>query len=142
MRQNTKTIVGAINTNTNGVSTISAEFDTLGFNFAKIICLSSSTGTVSSGTNNKVEEGDTTSSYATFAGYIQGTDWTGSGTTNATSLAKLIFNVDLRGRKRYIKTTFTHATAGVGSVILAELSNPGDGVTDAAGAGSANAIGL
>jgi hypothetical protein len=142
MRQNTKTIVGAINVNTNGVSTLSAEFDTLGFNYAKIICLSSSTGTVSSGTNNKVEEGDTTSSYATFAGVIQGTDWSGSTTSNATSLAKLIFNVDLRGRKRYLKTTFTHATAGVGEVIIAELSNPGDGVTDAAGAGAANAIGL
>ena len=142
MRQNTKTIVGAINTNTSGVSTISAEFDTLGFNFAKIICLSSSTGTVSSGTNNKVEEGDTTSSYATFAGAIQGTDWSGSTTSNATSLAKVIWNVDLRGRKRYLKTTFTHATAGVAEVIIAELSNPGDGVTDAAAAGAANAIGL
>lgn len=142
MRQNTKTIVGAINTNTSGVSTISAEFDTLGFNFAKIICLSSSTGTVSSGTNNKVEEGDTTSSYATFAGVIQGTDWSGSSTSNATSLAKVIFNVDLRGRKRYLKTTFTHGTAGVGSVILAELSNPGDGISDTAAAGAANAVGF
>jgi hypothetical protein len=142
MRQNTKTIVGAINTNTSGVSTLSAEFDTLGFSFAKIICLSSSTGAVAAAGTNKVEEGDTTSSYATFAGAIQGTDWTAVTTTNATSLAKLIFNVDLRGRKRYLKTTFTHATAGVGEVIIAELSNPGDGVTDAAGAGSANAIGL
>jgi hypothetical protein len=143
MRQNTKTIVGAINTATNGVSTISAEFDTLGFNFAKIICLSSSTGTVSTGTNNKLEDGDaSTGSFATFAGYIQGTDWTGSATSNATSLAKVIWNVDLRGRKRFLRATFTHATAGVGSVILAELSNPGDGVTDAAGAGSANAIAL
>lgn len=142
MRQNTKTIVGALNTNTSGVSTLTAEFDTLGFSFAKIIFLSSSTGALSTGTNNKVEEGDTTSSYATFAGVVQGTDWTGSTATNATSLAKMIYNVDLRGRKRYLKTTATHATAGVGSVILAELSNPYDGISDAASAGSANAVGF
>jgi hypothetical protein len=143
MRQNSKTIVGAINATTNTLSTISAEFDTLGFNFMKILCLSSSTGTVSSGTNNKLEEGDvSTGSFATFAGYIQGTDWTGSATTNATSLAKVIWNVDLRGRKRFLRATFTHGTGGIGSAIIAELSNPADGVSDAAAAGAANAIGL
>jgi hypothetical protein len=142
MRQNTKTIVGAINAGTATVSTLTAEFDTRGFSFAKIICLSSSTGTLAANvSNNKVEEGDTTSSYATFAGYLQGTDWNGSATTNGTDTAKMIYAVDLRGRKRYLKVTFTHTTGG-GGTILAELSNPADGVSDNTSAGAANSIGL
>ena len=140
MRQNTKTVVGGFSASTSGVSTLTAEFDTLGFNFAKIIVLSSTTHTISATTNNKLEEGDTTSSYATFAGYIQGTDWTGASVTNLTSLAKIIYNVDLRGRKRYLKTTFTQGTAAPGVVIMAELSNPADGVSEAAAAGAANAV--
>ena len=142
MRQNTKTLVGTINATTNVISTMTAEFDTLGFSFAKLIVLGGGTGTVSTGTNNKVEEGDTTSSYATFAGYVQGTDWSGSTTTNATSLAKAIYAVDLRGRKRYLKVTATYATGSIGAVIMAELSNPADGISEVAAAGSANAVGF
>lgn len=142
MRQNTKTVVGLVNVSTNGITTGTAEFDTRGFSFAKLIVLSSSTGSAHSGTNNKVEEGDTTSSYATFAGVVQGTDWTGATTTNETSLAKVIYNVDLRGRKRFLKVTFTHQTAAVGAVIMAELSNPADGVSETAAAGAANAVGF
>lgn len=142
MRQNTKTVVGTINATTNVISTMTAEFDTLGFSFAKLIVLGGGTGTVSSGTNNKVEEGDTTSSYATFAGYVQGTDWNGSTTTNSTALAKAIYAVDLRGRKRYLKVTATYATGSIGAVIMAELSNPADGVSEAAAAGAANAVGV
>jgi hypothetical protein len=142
MRQNTKTVVGTINATTNVISTMTAEFDTLGFSFAKLIVLGGGTGTVSSGTNNKVEEGDTTSSYATFAGYVQGTDWTGSTTTNSTALAKAIYAVDLRGRKRYLKVTATYATGSIGAVIMAELSNPADGISETAAAGAANAVGV
>lgn len=142
MRQNTKTVVGTINATTNVISTMTAEFDTLGFSFAKLIVLGGGTGTVSSGTNNKVEEGDTTSSYATFAGYVQGTDWSGSATTNSTALAKAIYAVDLRGRKRYLKVTATYTTGSIGAVIMAELSNPADGISDTAAAGAANAVGF
>jgi len=142
MRQNTKTIVGAINAGTATVSTLTAEFDTKSFGFLKIICLSSSTGTLSANvSNNKIEEGDVTSSYATFAGYLQGTDWNGSTNVNTTDTAKMIYNVDLRGRKRFIKVTFTHATGG-GGTIIGELSNPSDGVSDKTSAGAANIIGL
>ena len=142
MRQNTKTVVGTINATTNVISTMTAEFDTLGFSFAKLIVLGGGTGTVSSGTNNKVEEGDTTSSYATFAGYVQGTDWNGSTTTNSTALAKAIYAVDLRGRKRYLKVTATYVTGSIGAVIMAELSNPADGISETAAAGAANAVGV
>jgi len=127
---NSKTVVLAVNTNTSGVSTLTATVDTKGFSFAKILCLSSSTGTVSTGTNNKIEDADaSTGTFATFAGFVQGTDWTGSTSTNSTQNAKVLYNMPLQGRKRYLKVTFTHATAGVGSVLLAELERPSNGIS-------------
>lgn len=138
MRQNTQTLIGNYNTNTSGVTTLTAEFDTRGFSFAKLIVLANTTATAVTGTNNKVEDGDTTSTYATFAGFISGTDWTVATSTNSTALAKMIYNVDLRGRKRYLKVTTGLAATAVGYSILAELSNPADGVSDAASAGAAN----
>ena len=130
---NSKTVVLAVNTNTSGVSTLTATVDTKGFSFAKIVGLSSSTGTLAAGTNNKIEEADAaTGTFATFAGFIQGTDWTGSTATNSTSNAKVLWNVPLQGRKRFLKVTFTHATAGVGEVLLAELERPANGISTAA----------
>lgn len=127
---NSKTVVLAVNTNTSGVSTLTATVDTKGFSFAKILCLSSSTGTVSTGTNNKIEDADaSTGTFATFAGFVQGTDWTGSTSTNSTQNAKVLWNIPLQGRKRYLKVTFTHATAGVGSVLVAELERPSNGIS-------------
>jgi hypothetical protein len=127
---NSKTVVLAINTNTSGVSTLTATVDTKGFSFAKILCLSSSTGTVSTGSNNTIEDSDnSTASFATFAGFVQGTDWTGSTSTNSTQNAKVLWNIPLQGRKRYLKVTFTHATAGVGSVLVAELERPSNGIS-------------
>jgi hypothetical protein len=127
---NSKTVVLAVNTNTSGVSTLTATVDTKGFSFAKILCLSSSTGTVSTGTNNKIEDADaSTGTFATFAGFVQGTDWTGSTSTNSTQNAKVLWNIPLQGRKRYLKVTFTHATAGVGEVLVAELERPSNGIS-------------
>ena len=138
MKNNSKIVVGA---NSAGVSTLTASFDTLGFSFAKILVLSVSTGALSSGTNNKVEEGDTTASYATFAGAISGTDWTPSTSTNSTAVAKMQYNIDLRGRKRYLKVTMEHATTAAGSII-ADLSMPSDGISTSAEAGAANSLGI
>jgi hypothetical protein len=127
---NSKTVVLSVNTNTSGVSTLTATVDTKGFSFAKILCLSSSTGTVSTGTNNKIEDADaSTGTFATFAGFVQGTDWTGSTSTNSTQNAKVLYNIPLQGRKRYLKVTFTHATAGVGEVLIAELERPSNGIS-------------
>lgn len=139
---NSKTVVLAVNTNTSGVSTLTATVDTKGFSFAKIVGLSSSTGTVSAGTNNKIEEADAaTGTYATFAGFVQGTDWTAVTSTNSTQNAKVLWNIPLQGRKRYLKVTFTHATAGVGEVILADLSRPSNAVSTAAEAFESSDVG-
>ena len=142
MRNNNKFIIGATSTNTSGVSVLTAEFDTKGFSYARILCLSQGTGALSSGTNNKVEEGDTTASYATFAGAISGTDWTPSTVTNDATLAKMQYGIDLRGRKRYLKVTYTAATAALGFTIAADLSMPSDGISTSAEAGAANSLGI
>lgn len=129
---NSKTVVLAINAGTATVSTLTATVDTKGFSFAKIVCLSSSTGSVSTGTNNKLEESDdSTASFATFAGFVQGTDWTGLTSANSTSNAKVLWNVPTIGRKRYLKVTFTHATGG-GGTIIAELERPSNAISTAA----------
>ena len=139
---NSKTVVLAVNTNTSGVSTLTATVDTRGFSFAKIVGLSSSTGTLSTGTNNQIEESDNnTASFATFSGFVQGTDWTGSTATNSTQNAKVLWNIPLQGRKRYLKVTFTHATAGVGEVLVAELERPANGISTAAEAFESTNVG-
>jgi len=149
MRQNTKTIIGLNVTTTTTAATFSASFDTAGFSFAKIIALSASTEALpaASGTSGcYIVDGDTTSAFGTspISTFVQGTDWTANTATNSTDTAKLIFAVDLRGRKRYIKPVIT-VTTGVGPNnirLICELSNPGDGVGTATEAGAANAVGL
>ena len=140
---NSKTVVLAINAGTATVSTLTATVDTKGFSFAKIVCLSSSNGSVSTGTNNKLEESDdstNTSSFATFAGFVQGTDWTGLTSANSTSNAKVLYNVPMIGRKRFLKVTFTHATGG-GGTIIAELERPSNGISTAAEAFESTDVG-
>jgi hypothetical protein len=54
----------------------------------------------------------------------------------STALAKIVHDIDLRGRKRYLNVLFTpHATTEI--IIAAELSLPADGCTSAAEIGAA-----
>lgn len=139
---NSKTVILAQNTNTSGVSTLTATCDTKGFSFARIVCLSSSTASVASGTNVKIEEGDTTSAFATFTGYIQGTDWTGSTATGSTANAHFLAGVPLLGRKRYLKVTFSQGATAVSNVIVAELDRASDSPSTVAEAGGNNGLGV
>jgi hypothetical protein len=124
------------------VSTLTASFDTLGFSFAKILVLSVSTGVLSTGTANKIEEGDTTSAFATFAGVASGTDWTPSTSTNSTAVAKMQYNIDLRGRKRYLKVTCGIGATNFALTLAADLSYPQDGISSATDAGAHTAFGI
>lgn len=127
---NSKIVV--ISNVTTTASQLSATVDTRGFSFAKIIGLSSSTGSALTGTNNSLEESDnSTAGFATFTGFVQGTDWTGSTATNSTQNAKVIWNVPTQGRKRYLKVNFGHATGGVDTLIV-ELERPANGISTAA----------
>jgi hypothetical protein len=138
---NSKTVVLTTAASTTGVTTFTATVDTKGFSFAKIICLSTSTGSVSTGTNNQLEEADVaTGTYATFAGFVQGTDWTGLTSANSTQNAKVLYNVPTIGRKRFLKVTFSHATSGI-PTIIAELERPSNGISTALEAFESTSVG-
>ena len=144
MRSNSKLVVGAMSVNTSGISTLTAEFDTKGFSFARIFAIAETTVAAHTTPSNiAITESDTSGSgFAAIAGFVNGTDYTPSTTTVALANAKMMFNIDLRGRKRYLKALVgTAATASTISLI-ADLSNPADGVSSAAEAGAGNIVGL
>jgi hypothetical protein len=144
MRQNTKTIIGSAVTTTTTASSFSAQFDTFGFNFAKVVFFAPVTEALPT-TGFTIVESDTSGGTTnSITGYTQNTDWTAITSTNSTDTAKLILAVDLRGRKRYLKATGT-VTTGItvaSAKWICELSNPGDGISNATEAGAANAVGL
>ena len=138
MRPNSTFLIGHIGTAT--TSQITCTFDTRGYSFARIIVAptgSTVVGLSTTNANNILEESDASGSgFTAIAAAGAGTAYTPSSATAATSLARLIYEVDLRGRKRYLKPTFSaHATGTF--VVFAELSLPADGVTSAADNGSA-----
>lgn len=142
MRSNSKIFVAAHTGTVAGatLSTLTASVDTKGFSFAKLIFVSNSTGTLS-GTNTFLEESDNaTAGFATVSGYNVSTDFTASTATNSTAEGKVLFNVDLRGRKRYLKATVTHATGGNGAWVV-DLSEPANGLSTAAEYGAQNVVG-
>jgi len=128
-----------LDTGTGAVSTISNSVDTKGFNFAKFCFFSDSTGTLTTAT--AITESDDNSTFSAIAGFVNGTDYTVSSSTNLTTVAKLVLGMNLRGRKRYLKATVTHATAGR-TRFWCELSDPSDGVTSATDTNTANLISL
>ena len=58
---------------------------------------------------------DVASNYAAVTGYVAGTDWTlaslTGGTNAATEKAAGVFNIDLRGKKRYFRVVVTNGGA-------------------------------
>ena len=124
MNSNTKFLYGS--SGTAGSSTITAEFDTLGFSFARILCFSGSTATLAG--SNIVVESDTSGGTTNAISGLAATDWTASTASHATSIPKMIYGVDLRGRKRFLKVTFQTATATPAPCIACELSDVGDTV--------------
>jgi hypothetical protein len=137
MRQNSKFSIAAIGAT--NVSTLTASIDTRGFSFARIYCFANSTAAVhTTGANNTLAENDDNSTnWTTISAAGSGTAYTPTTNTVSTALAKIIYEVDLRGRKRYLRPTF-----GLGATsepfIAVELSEPADGCTIAAEIGTAN----
>lgn len=136
MRQNSTIQIAAIGA-TNG-SQVTASIDTKGFSFARIICLGNTTAGLSTTTaNNKLEESDDNTNFTAIDAAAPGTAYTPSSATVATSLAKLVYDVDLRGRKRYLKVTFTPAATNQ-SIVAVDLGLPADGKTSASEIGAAH----
>ncbi len=137
MRQNSKFVIAAIGAS--NVSTLTASIDTRGFSYARIYCIANSTAAVhTTGANNTLAENDDNSTnWTTISAAGSGTAYTPSTNTVATTLAKIVYEVDLRGRRRYLRPTFGLASTSE-PIIMVELSEPSDGCTTAAEIGTAN----
>ena len=132
MRQNSRFVLAGVSAT--NASQLTAVIDTRGFSFARIYCLMNGVSTANSTvvTNNVLQESDTdvASNYTTIASASYQTPLVLSTNTAATTVAKIIYDVDLRGRKRYLRPTYTPAATGE-ILIAAELSEPADGATSA-----------
>lgn len=112
----TKKLMFQLATGATAGETQTATVDTLGYDVAHFIHTFSSVATNKQPTVCKIEEGDTTSSFATWsAGMVGGTAANTSGfftipagDTNGVNLYQL--DVDCRARKRYLKFTVSPAT--------------------------------
>ena len=111
-------------------ATHSHEIDTLGYKYASIdVCFEK---VAAAGTNSavalvcKLQHGDTTSSYADLTGYVGGTSFTIPTPANTSADTVVRFDVDMRGKKRYLKVLATgQATGSVFTVC--RLGKPEDG---------------
>ena len=119
---------------TNG-ETASGIIDTLGYDYAEIDVIATSSNNV---TNNpsvlKIGEGDTTSAFTNVSGLVGDTDFTIPNCyTNTASDYKVKFGVDLRGRKRYLQVSVSPVTTQIISAIasLAVGDEGPDSATDA-----------
>lgn len=129
---------------TNGATATGEYIDTKGFDYAVISVIASTADVVSNTLSVlKIEEGDTTSSFATFAGAVQNTDFTiatNAYTSTANGQNVWTFGVDTRARKRYLRVSASPQTTmligGVASLHRGEKGVP----ANAADAGSLNAI--
>lgn len=120
------------------VSTFTASVDTKGFGYAQVIWCSTVAGTA--GTACAIEQGDDNSTWATIPGATANTDWTVSGSSIATTQPKIVLNLDLRGRKRYLK--FTGIAPAARHTVTWALSSPSDGITNATDSGVTNHFNL
>ena len=116
-----------------GVSTLTASIDTRGFSYCQIVGFNNAAaGLHTSAANTILEESDDNSSFATIT-----TGLTPLTTASAASIAKVVWNVDLRGRKRYLKPTTGYAATNALSLI-AVLHNGADAPNTAAEVNAVN----
>ena len=92
-----------------GAATVTGRLDTLGYDFAVIDVMATTTD---SATNNfsvlTLSEGDTTASYAAVK--TGDTDFTVANMSTTVDQVVAQFRVDMRGRKRYLKLTASPLT--------------------------------
>ena len=140
--ENTKT-VASLSDDIATSATHSMEIDTLGFRVASIDVAFEKVA--AAGTNSavalvcKLQHGDTTSSYSDLTGFVGGTSFTIPTPANTSADTVVRFDVDLRGKKRYLRVQATgNATGSVYSV--ARLGKPEDGPDTASEKGASVAV--
>lgn len=83
------------------VTTLALSTDTKGYTYASMLAFTNLTGGLhTTAANTILEESDDNSTFTTVASGV-----TFSTVTSLTTVAKVIWNLDLRGRKRYIRPT-------------------------------------
>lgn len=118
-------------------TTMTGTVDTRGFRNVRIQMTSASTGAPTTAT--KLEQSDDNSTWESIPGLVRGTDYTLSTTTNSSTVAKVVWDVSMIGRKRYLKATVEHATSGRGS-ITAVLLDPYDAPSNSSESGAASYV--
>ena len=137
MRNIAKTFSGGAGTGT-AFTQITSTFDTRGFSYATITVFgaASTVAPSSAASNHVLEESDNpTASFTTVSGSTPSP--LASTAAIATNIAKMVYNVDLRGRKRYLKVTYSSNSADT-LLVTCDLSSPSDGIASVSEQGSAS----
>ena len=135
MRNISRIISGGGNGTT--VTQITSTFDTRGFSYATISVfgIASTVAPSTASSSHVLEESDNpTASFATVSGSTPSP--ISSTAAIATNIAKMVYNVDLRGRKRYLKVTYG-PNSGDALLVTCDLGNAADGIVSASEQGSA-----
>ena len=123
-----KTVLMNLSGSTAGVTTLTGSVDCKGFSYAQILVVANSTAAVhTTSSNNALEESDdSTASFVAISAAASGTGYTPTTNTVASTGPKIIYNVDLRGRKRYLKVTAGLAATATGVGLIAHLTKGAD----------------
>jgi hypothetical protein len=105
-----------------------ASVDTQGFRYARIIFCSDSAGRLVSGT--KIEQSDKGVTWEAIPKMITGVDYVLPSKGTSTTQPKIVWDVSMLGKKRFLKATIEQITEG-NSIIMAQLLEPIDSVTTA-----------
>jgi hypothetical protein len=117
--QNAKKVLPIFQSSTTAAGTASGNIDTLGYDYLSLDVLLPTADVVSNKpTVLKLSESDDTvvTNFASVSGFVGGTDFTiPNAITAATSITQpyATLNVDLKGRKRYLKISVSPATTQV-----------------------------
>jgi len=105
-----------------------ASVDTQGFRYARIIFCSDSAGRLISGT--KIEQSDKGVTWEAIPKMVAGVDYVLPTKATSTTQPKIVWDVSMIGKKRFLKATIEQITEG-NSIIMAQLLEPIDSVTTA-----------
>lgn len=117
---------------TSGITTLTGSIDTRGYSYAQILVVASSNAAVhTTAANNALEESDDNSSFSAISAAASGTGYTPTTVTVASTGPKIVYNVDLRGRKRWLKVTAGLAATANSISIVGVLGRGSDAPTSA-----------
>ena len=141
--ESTKTVAKLGTSDTTTAQTFTSSIDTLGYDYASIdvVFEANAATTDAVATALKLAHGDTTSAYTDLTAYVGG----GSGgftipTTSSSSASNVVrFNVDMRGKRRYLNVSATPIAASVVCAV-ARLGKAEVGPANASEAGVAAVV--